>query len=114
MRQRIHDLNGNASISPGPGFYLTLISIPLLVFSALTVACGWHRERSGGGGSSYEYGGGSSGLLSRVRRPFGGRYGKRDDATAAGKADYSSSSVQDNNSIPLTSRQRVLAEFNKS
>ncbi|CAO1621029.1 unnamed protein product [Parajaminaea phylloscopi] len=113
VRQRIHDLNNKASISPGPAFYLTLISLPLLLFSALTVACGWQRERKGGS-DSYEYGGGSSGLLARVKKPFGGRYGRKEASDAPATGNYPDQSLQDKDSIPLTSRQRVLDAFNKT
>lgn len=45
VRHQIHDVAENASVYPGPAFYFTLISIPLLFFSALTVCCGYRKGR---------------------------------------------------------------------
>lgn len=44
-RNRLNNVTSDASVMPGPGFYLTLISIPLLFFSALTVCCGWRKQK---------------------------------------------------------------------
>lgn len=100
---------------PGPGFYLTLVSLPLLLFSAVTVLCGWKREKSGAtSASSYEYGGGSSGLLAKARRPFA-RKNKAADGYGQRDASNGAAVDEDNkNSIPLSSRQRVMDAFNRS
>lgn len=45
IRHQIHDVAKNANVYPGPAFYFTLISIPLLFFSALTVCCGYRKGR---------------------------------------------------------------------
>jgi hypothetical protein len=45
VRVQIRKVSDNASVMPGPAFYFTLVSIPLLFFSALTVCCGWRKGR---------------------------------------------------------------------
>lgn len=45
VRSKIHDVAEEASVYPGPAFYFTLVSIPLLFFSALTVCCGYRKGR---------------------------------------------------------------------
>lgn len=100
-RNRVHQVTDNASIIPGPGFYMTLVSLPLLFFSALTVCCGWRKAK--GGENSY-----TSSLKSS-------RFGKRSAAAApstiAGNdQDFDYSTGGDK--IPLqSSRQRVLEAF---
>lgn len=49
IRVEIRKVTSNAHVSPGPAFYFTLISIPLLFFSSLTVCCGWRKGRQEGG-----------------------------------------------------------------
>jgi hypothetical protein len=99
-RDRIHKVTDNASIVPGPGFYLTLISIPLLFFSALTVCCGYRKVKRG---DQYP----SSSLSSST--PWTSRFSRRSQPmTETGDYDYSTGGDK----IPLqSSRQRVLDAF---
>jgi hypothetical protein len=93
-RDRIHKVTDNASIVPGPGFYLTLISIPFLFFSALTVCCGWRKVKKGDSGYTS-----NSGFVRRAGQPL---------ATTENDYDYSTGGDK----IPLqSSRQRVLDAF---
>ena len=84
-------------VYPGPAFYLTLISLPLLFFSALTVCCGWRKEKHGDAlPSSY---GSSTG---------GNRFGR----FKFGRNKNSNGSYGGGEKIPLqSSRQRVLDAF---
>lgn len=45
LRVQIRKVASDASVMPGPAFYFTLVSIPLLFFSAITVCCGWRKGR---------------------------------------------------------------------
>lgn len=97
-RNRIHKVTSDASIIPGPGFYLTLISIPLLFFSALTVCCGYRKVKRG---DSYS----SSSKPSRF-----GRRSNNGANTSTEMGDYDYSTGGDK--IPMqSSRQRVLDAF---
>lgn len=135
FKNRVHKVDGDADVNPGPGFYLTLISLPLLLFSAVTVMCGWKRERDG------EPVGYDTGYGSSKKSRFGGfgmsRPWKKNNAAAAsttadgstdqpysvgtyGQKDnqYNASTVNtnattDKDTIPLTSRQRVLDAYNQ-
>lgn len=99
-RNRIHKVTSDASVNPGPGFYLTLISLPLLFFSALTVCCGWRKAKRG------DY----SSTPSRFRRRSKGQ--PLASATETG-GDYDYSTGGDK--IPMqSSRQRVLDAFKSS
>lgn len=53
VKVEFHKISSSASIVPGPAFYFTLVSIPLLFFSALTVCCGWRRGSKETKGSSF-------------------------------------------------------------
>lgn len=100
-RNRVHQVTDNASIIPGPGFYMTLVSLPLLFFSALTVCFGWRKAKNGG--DSY----------STPSKPS--RFGRRSrsaaqPASTVNNDDYDNSTGGDK--IPLqSSRQRVLEAF---
>ncbi|PWN31405.1 uncharacterized protein FA14DRAFT_95740 [Meira miltonrushii] len=45
IRHQLHEVATGSVVYPGPAFYFTLISIPLLFFSALTVCCGYRKGR---------------------------------------------------------------------
>jgi hypothetical protein len=101
-RNRIHKVTEGASITPGPGFYLTLISLPLLFFSALTVCCGWRKAKRG------DYS--STSTPSRFGRRSRGQPLASTTETG-GDYDYSTGGDK----IPLqSSRQRVLDAFKSS
>lgn len=96
-KTQVHKVADVASVMPGPAFYLTLISIPLLFFSALTVCCGWRRHKKSDSVPAY--------------------YTPEERASKIGTnrsmPDYDGEAKGD--SIPLqTSRQRVLDAFHKS
>lgn len=54
--------------------------------------------------------------MSRAKRPFGGGYGRRSKSATDSSIGKGTNGVEEDNknSIPLTSRQRVLDAFNKS
>ena len=90
-RTRINQVTDGASVMPGPGFYLTLVSLPLLFFSALTVCCGWRKEKKG------DY----------TPASYGGSGRSNYDYSTGG-----ASTAETGDKIPLqSSRQRVLDAF---
>lgn len=100
VRNKLNDITNNISVVPGPGFYLTLISLPLLFFSALTVCCGWRKEKRGDAlPSTYEPATSSS---------FAGRLGNKFNF----RRNRDPSASQGGEKIPMqTSRQRVLDAY---
>lgn len=132
FKNRVHKLYDNADVNPGPGFYLTLISLPLLLFSGFTVLCGWKKERDGDP-VGYDTGYGSKkSRFSGIAMPWkknkstaaagaaasdepyatSGTYGQRDTANGYNASTINTASDKDN--IPLTSRQRVLDAYNQT
>jgi hypothetical protein len=101
---------------------MTLVTIPLLLFSTFTVACGWKQDRSGKFDGGYAAGGASTtastggGMKSRLQPWKKNRASNGTTAATAGYGDrdYAAETGQTKDSIPLTSRDRVLAEYNKS
>lgn len=98
---------------PGPGFYLTLISLPLLFFSALTVCCGWRQQkRKDAYPASYEPDNSGSrfgGFGSKISSKFGR---KNDRANSGFRSKNVSEQSNGTEKIPMqSSRQRVLDAF---
>ncbi|CAO1623001.1 unnamed protein product [Sympodiomycopsis kandeliae] len=137
FKNRIHRLSDSASVTPGPGFYLTLISLPLLLFSAVTVLCGWKKEKSGepagydtGYGSSKKSKFGGFGMSRPWKRnnkdasaaqngssdqPYSvGTYGQKSNDAGYNASTVNTAHTENQDSIPLTSRQRVLDAYNSS
>ncbi|CEH14160.1 Actin cortical patch SUR7/pH-response regulator PalI [Ceraceosorus bombacis] len=97
-RQRLQRISPDASVMPGPSFYLTLISIPLSLFSAITVCCGYRKTKNEDSYGGYKAGSGAS-------KPA--RFNPFKRNRGANATDASGSS------IPLSSRQRVMQAFEK-
>ena len=101
-RNKLNQITSGISVVPGPAFYLTLISLPLLFFSALTVCCGWRKEKRGDSypatyDSSYASGGAGGSKFSS----FKSRFSRNKDVSGDGTEK-----------IPMqTSRQRVLDAY---
>lgn len=109
---------------PGAGFYMTLVCIPLLAFSMVTVFCGWRSDKSGDYPSTgYGAGGYGSDMETGKKGRFAMPWKKnRNAAGAAGgngsvNGGYGQRSYDDGHnkdSIPLSSRQKVLNAYHSS
>lgn len=96
-RNKLNDITNDISVVPGPGFYLTLISLPLLFFSALTVCCGWRKEKRGD-------------VLPAAYEPS--KSGSRFDRFSRFSFGKRNKNVDGTDNIPMqSSRQRVLDAF---
>lgn len=116
---------------PGAGFYMTLICIPLLAFSMVTVFCGWRSDKSGDAATASYGASGSGAYGSDMETGKKGRFAapwKRNRGTAGagagatggsaavnggyGQRSYDDGHNKDN--IPLSSRQKVLDAYHSS
>ncbi|PWN51712.1 pali-domain-containing protein [Violaceomyces palustris] len=94
-KRKIHSVAPNSNVMPGPAFYMTLISIPLLVFAGLTVCCGRRKDKEG---SAYV-----SGSNYTPAAPYEGN-------------NYSTTTQQTSESYPMkkSSAQKVMDAFHSS
>jgi hypothetical protein len=116
---------------PGAGFYMTLICIPLLAFSMVTVFCGWRSDKAGNapsagygasGAGAGAYGSDMETGTGRKRR-FATPWKRNRGAAGVGAGNgtvgdgYGQRSYDDGHnkdSIPLSSRQKVLDAYHSS
>jgi len=68
VKHEMGDLTSNESTITGPGFWLTFVSLILLLLAGCTVCFGRRRDRMSGATSSYQLSSPKNGFFSRFRR----------------------------------------------